>query len=57
MMEITLYLVGTDADDACTNFPFDSFESAESYQADNPDTEIYSVQAFIDFTTVELCDD
>ena len=52
-MDITLYLVGTDSDDAQSNFPFDSFESAESYQQDNPGTKIYSVTARIDFSTME----
>lgn len=52
-MEITLYLVGTDADDAQENFPFDSAESAESYAQDNPDTYVYTVTATIDFSTIE----
>ena len=52
-MEITLYLVGTDADDAQQNLPFDSAESAEDFMADNPGTKLYAVTATIDFSTIE----
>jgi hypothetical protein len=52
-MDITLYLVGTDEDDAQQNFPFDSAESAQSYADDNPGTLVFSVTAFIDFSTIE----
>ena len=56
-MEITLYLVGEDADDACGNFPFGEFKDAEAYRDDEiPNGEIYSVTADIDFSTVELCE-
>lgn len=55
-MEINLYLVGVDVDDACATFPFDSFESAESYAKDNPGTCIYSVGAFIDFDSIRKVD-
>ena len=53
MIELTLYLVGVDADDAQQNMPFDSYESAQSYSYDNPGTTIFTVQAKIDLTTVE----
>lgn len=53
-MELTIYLVGTDVDDACETFPFDSYESARSFADDNPGSNIYTVQANVDFTTIEL---
>lgn len=49
----TLYLVGTDADDAQSKLPFDSAESAQSYQADNPGTKLYRVDAVIDFSSIQ----
>lgn len=52
-MRITLWLVGTNADDAQGNFPFDSEESAASFANDNPGTKVYSVYADIDFSTIE----
>lgn len=52
-LQITLYFVGTDEDDAQQNMPFDSLESAFSYQQDNPGTKIYSARGLIDFTTME----
>lgn len=52
-MEITLYLVGTDADDAQLNQPFESWGEAESYRKENPGTKVFSVEAVIDFTTIE----
>ena len=53
-LEITLWLVGINKEEARGNFPFDSFESAFSYSKDNPGTRIYSVTATIDFETIEL---
>lgn len=53
IMEITLYLVGVDEDDAMETFPFDSQESAEDYSKDNPGTTVFSVTARIDFSTIE----
>ena len=55
-MPITVYLVGTDVDDACSTFPFDSYESADDYSRDNPGTWIYEVEAIIDFSTIKLSD-
>lgn len=52
MEPYTLYLVGRDADDAQGNMPFDSHDSAYDYSQDNPGTNVYEVDAFIDFTTV-----
>lgn len=52
-MEITLWLVGTDADDAQTNFPFHSPESAQSYADDTPGNKLFTVTATIDFSTIE----
>lgn len=51
-MEITLYFVGKDADEAQEGLPFDSQESAVSYQDDNPGTAIFSALALVDFTTL-----
>lgn len=53
LIDLTLYVVGTDEDDALGNIPFDSEESALSYANDNPDTTIYSVTAYIDPATIE----
>ena len=54
-MEITIYLVGYNEDDAKENWPFDSFDSAYSYAIDqSPEMNIYSVNAKILFDTLEL---
>jgi hypothetical protein len=52
-MDITLYFVGTDDEDAREGIPFDSQESAESFQADNPWAKIYSVTATVNFDTIK----
>lgn len=54
-MEITLYLVGSDADNAQENFPFDSYESAQSYADDGEEDHlmVFTVSATIDFSTIE----
>jgi hypothetical protein len=52
-MEVTVYLVGTDADDAQTNFPFDSEESASSYADDNGGLDVFTCTAYLDFSTIE----
>lgn len=55
-IEVTLYLVGEDKDDAMSTFPFDSFESAEGFwmdQEDNSNLRIYSVSAILDLSTLE----
>lgn len=52
-LEIEVYFVGYNMDDAQTMFPFDSIESAQSYQQDNPGTKIYVAQGLIDLTTME----
>lgn len=51
-LPISVYLVGVDEDDACATFSFDSYESAESYQLDNPGSKIYQVEAIVDFSTI-----
>lgn len=56
-IEITLYLVGKDRADAANSLPFDSAESAESYQRDNLGTKLYSVDAYIDPSTIEEIED
>lgn len=56
-VEITVYLVGTDEDDAQGGWPFDSYRSAREFQLDNPGTKIWSVGATIDFDTMELEED
>lgn len=50
---ITLYLVGEDEDDAQGNFPFDSLESAAACALGNDGAKIYSVDAFIDFSSIQ----
>ena len=53
-MEITLYLVGKDKNEAQETWPFDSYESAESYRDDQEDGEfIWTVTAVVDFSTIE----
>jgi hypothetical protein len=52
-MDITLYLVGTDEEDALNRMPFDSVESASSYADDNPGTHIYSVYALVYEESIE----
>lgn len=54
MFDITLWLVGENAEAAKESLLFDSYESAASYQRDNLGTNIYSVTAMIDFSTIEL---
>lgn len=51
--DIILYLVGTDAENAETRWPFDSEESAYSYAADNPGLEVFTVVATLDLSTIE----
>jgi len=53
-VDITLYLVGADEDDARSGMVFDSEESAESYRRDEygDDGKIYYVTAYIDFDTM-----
>jgi hypothetical protein len=59
-LEITLYFVGQDKDDAQQNIPFDSFESAcdygcSEYGVDDayPKFKVFSARGMIDFTTME----
>jgi hypothetical protein len=55
-LDITLYFVGEDEDEAQTNMPFDSYESADSYVKDhgrNSGLKIYEAKGVIDFTTME----
>lgn len=57
-IDLTLYLVGWDEDEAQGSMPFDSFESAASYRDDNRDDSgsmnIYSVTSTINFDTMQL---
>ena len=53
LIHLTVYLVGTDEHDALANMPFDSPDSAEKYQSDNPGTRVFSVTASIDPSTIE----
>lgn len=53
-VELTLYLVGSDEDNALENLVFDSFESAESFALDQDEfVNIYSVSAYVDPSTIE----
>ena len=52
-LDITVYLVGTDEDDAQENAFFDSWGEAESYRKEHPGTKVFSVEGRIDFTTIE----
>lgn len=46
-MDLTIYLVGDNEEDAKNSLPFDSFESAEEYSY-NVGGNVYSVTATID---------
>lgn len=52
-MSITVYYVGEDESAALEGLPFDSFESAESYQRDTGEAHVFSVTATIDPSTIE----
>lgn len=55
-MEVTLYLVGTDVDDAQANLPYDSWETAWETVLDKEDSseyKVYTVTATLDFSTME----
>jgi hypothetical protein len=52
-MTITLYLVGYDEDDAKTSLLFDSEDSADDYCQDNPGMKLFTVNAWVDFNTIE----
>lgn len=55
MEAITIYLVGVDEEDAKSNFPFDSIDSARSYARDmGAGAKIYSVGVLILFDTIEM---
>lgn len=51
--DITLYFVGETPERALEGIAFDGIESAESYQRDNPGTNVYGVQAIIHPETIE----
>lgn len=53
----SVYLVGYDEEDAWNSLIFDSYESATSYQADNPGKKLYQASALIRRDTMELIDD
>lgn len=54
-LDITLYFVGHNEDEAQESMPFDSWESADSYRLnENPTANIYSASGLIDFTTMEI---
>lgn len=53
-IDLTLWLVGTDKEDASERFPFDSYESAKSYADDNDGMKIWAATARLDFSTMEL---
>lgn len=59
-IDITLYLVGADEDEAMEGLPFDSQESAEVYAGMEAgidwrnELQIYTVQATIDFDTMAV---
>lgn len=52
-LNIELYFVGYDIDNAKTNFPFDSLDSAQSYANDNPGMKIFVAQGMVDLNTLE----
>lgn len=56
-LQITLYFVGENKDEAQGNMPFDSYESADSYRKDQGGVNglrIFSASGLIDFTTMEI---
>jgi len=54
-MDIELFLVGSDEDEAMSNEPFISLKDASNYaaQCEHDFVNIYKVSAFIDFTDIE----
>ena len=52
-IELTIWLVGADEDDALGSMPFDSPDSATSFMADNPGMKMYSATAYIDPTSIQ----
>lgn len=49
---LTLFAVGTDAEDAKGTLVFDSAESAESFATDNPGTSVFALDAWIDWNSL-----
>lgn len=52
-MRILLYLVGTDEDDAQHNYPFTQYTDALAFSEKCPGTNVFSIQAVLDFATLE----
>lgn len=54
-IDVSLYFVGSDIDDAQENFPFDCWESAWGYLQDAYEGcgHIYVGKAILDFSTLE----
>jgi hypothetical protein len=51
--EVTLYLVGADEQEAKDSLLFDSEDSANDYQRDNPWMKVFAVKAYIDYSKLE----
>lgn len=51
-LELTIYFVGANKNEAFAGLPFDSAESAESYQEDEGGT-IYSATAIVQAATLK----
>jgi len=56
-MEITLFLVGKDQEEAQQMWPFDNYDSARSYADPLPGNRIFSVTATLDFSSIEEVED
>ncbi len=52
-IEVEMYLVGTDKDDAQQRFPCYDYDLAYEIMCENPGYKIYEVVAFVDFLTME----
>ena len=56
LVPIVIYVVAESPEDAPSSLLFDSIDSADAYQQDNPHMEIYMVNATIDFGTLRPSD-
>jgi hypothetical protein len=57
LMDVTIYLVGVDAEDALTSFYFDSYESALSASLDQPQTKVFEIDGWIDPVSIRESED
>ncbi len=56
-IEIDVYLVGVDKEEAKRKLIHADWDSAYDYHRDNPGSKIYIATAFVDFLTMEECEE